>query len=353
MSVASGAAEVGVAAASLAARMPAGATRSSSRCLRTVTVVVGIVAAFGCGASGADVDAGPRADADVVDARVDAEMNDADLDDPDAGTDDAAVADGDVTSDAGVLPTPLCEVDERRIACVRRKSVLDVDGTSRAVHFQWPSTEPPVGGFPTVLLFQGSASPAGLAWVGERSGAFGAYFQADVIRALLSAGFAVLTPEASFGGAGAWNTNIAPYSFAWETSPDHALMLALFDAIERGELGELDPDALYAAGLSSGGYMSSRVALEYEGRFNRIAIASGSYATCAGSFCSVPTLDATHPPTLFLHGGLDLVVPPSTMRLYADELERRGVEHEVVVDPSVDHAWIPAAAERVVSFFRR
>jgi dienelactone hydrolase len=351
---ASGAGEVGVAAASLAAHMPAGAARSSSRSLRTVTVVVGIVAAFGCGASGADVDAGPRADADVLDARVDAETSDADVDDANTGdADDAAVTDGDVTSDAGMLPTPLCEADERRIACVRRTSVLDVDGVERAVHFQWPSTEPPAGGHPTVLLFQGSASPAGLAWVGERGGAFGAYWQADVIRALLAAGFAVVTPEASFGGAGAWNTNVAPWNVAWESSPDHALMLALFDAIDRGDLGELDPDALYAAGLSSGGYMSSRVAVAYEGRFRRLAIASGSYATCAGSFCAVPTLDTTHPPTLFLHGALDLVVPPATMRLYAEELERRGVEHEVVVDPDVDHAWIPASAERVVAFFRR
>jgi len=320
-----------------------------------------------CAGSGApsEVDAGAPLDADAVDgAFVDGALVDAALVDGalvDAASDDASIADADLADAAdpdaasvdASLPTPLCEVDARRIACVRRTSVLDVDGVERAVHFQWPSTEPPAEGFPTVLLFQGSASPAGLAWVGERRGAFGAYFQADVIRALLAAGFAVITPEASFGGAGAWNTNVAPYSFAWESSPDHALMLALFDAIERGELGELDPDALYATGLSSGGYMSSRVAVTYEGRFRRIAIASGSYATCAGSFCAVPTLDAAHPPTLFLHGGLDLVVPPSTMRLYADELERRGVEHEVVVDPAVDHAWIPASAERMVAFFRR
>lgn len=324
---------------------------ASRACVLFVTLVVA------CAGSGApsDVDAGASLDADTVDAAL---IDGALVDAPsgDAATADADLADAEAP-DGGLadasLPTPLCEVDARRIACVRRTSVLDVDGVERAVHFQWPSTEPPAGGFPTVLLFQGSASPAGLAWVGERSGAFGAYWQADVIRALLAAGFAVVTPEASFGGAGAWNTNVAPWNVAWESSPDHALMLALFDAIERGDLGELDPEALYAAGLSSGGYMSSRVAVAYEGRFRRLAIASGSYATCAGSFCAVPTLDATHPPTLFLHGGLDLVVPPSTMRLYADELSRRGVEHEVVVDPAVDHAWIPASAERVVSFFRR
>ncbi len=318
---------------------------ASRACVLFVTLAVA------CAGSGAasGVDAGASLDAGAIDAGP--------VDVADAASDDAALADADVEDAAArvdaSLPTPLCEVDARRIACVRRTSVLDVDGVERAVHFQWPSTDPPAGGFPTVLLFQGSASPAGLAWVGERGGAFGAYFQADVIRALLAAGFAVVTPEASFGGAGAWNTNVAPWNVAWESSPDHAFVLALFDAIERGELGELDSDTLYAAGLSSGGYMSSRVAVTYEGRFRRIAIASGSYATCAGSFCTVPTLDATHPPTLFLHGGLDLVVPPSTMRLYADELSRRGVEHEIVVDPAVDHAWIPTSAEHVVSFFRR
>lgn len=270
----------------------------------------------------------------------------------DATSFDAGLFDGDVQDaaidDAATLPTPLCEVNEARIACVRRTTRLQ----GRDVHFQWPSAEPPLRGYPVVFLFQGSASPAGLAWVGQRDAPFGGYYQADVIRALLEAGFAVVTPEASLEGAGAWNTNVAPWNFAWESSPDHALMVALLEAVETGELGPLDPARLFAAGLSSGGYMSSRVAVSYEGRFVRIAVASASYATCAGSVCRVPRLDPAHPPTLFLHGARDAIVPAWTMRLYASELAERAVGHEVVVDPEVDHAWIPASAERVVAFFR-
>lgn len=311
----------------------------------------GVLVLVACGGGGgAGSDAGLDVFVERTDGAIEAGPVDASAtESEDAEVVDAAVADA--TFDAS-RPTPLCEASEERVACVRRSLVLRAAGLDRAVHFQWPSGDPPEGGFPAVLLFQGTASPAGLAWVGERDGAYGAYYQADVIRALLEAGFAVITPEAQYDGAGAWNTNVAPWNYAWESSPDHALMLAIFEALEAGDFGTLDADVLYAAGLSSGGYMSSRVALAYEGRFRRLAIASASYATCAGSFCSVPTLEATHPPTLFLHGGLDSIVPPSTMRLYADELERRGVVHSVVVDPAVGHAWIPASADAIVTFFR-
>ncbi|MCB9601425.1 MAG: hypothetical protein H6720_13970 [Sandaracinus sp.] len=320
--------------------------------MRASFVGYGVLVLVACsGGGGAGSDAGFDAFVARTDGAVEAGAVDARVPDPeDAAVTDAAL-DAAFEVDAS-RPTPLCEVSEERIACVRRSLVLRAAGLDRAVHFQWPSGEPPSDGFPAVLLFQGTASPAGLAWVGERDGAYGAYYQADVIRGLLEAGFAVITPEAQYDGAGAWNTNVAPWNYAWESSPDHALMLAIFEALEAGDFGALDAGSLYAAGLSSGGYMSSRVAITYDGRFRRLAIASASYATCAGSFCSVPALEADHPPTLFLHGGLDSIVPPSTMRLYADELERRGVVHSVVVDPAVGHAWIPASADAIVTFFR-
>ena len=54
---------------------------------------------------------------------------------------------------------------------------------------------------------------------------------------------------------------------------------------------------------------------------------------------------------MFLHGELDAVVPIATMYDYADALQAAGVEHEVVVDPVVGHAWIPAAPDAVLTWF--
>ena len=100
----------------------------------------------------------------------------------------------------------------------------------------------------------------------------------------------------------------------------------LFDELDAGTFGPVDPRRMYATGISSGGYMSSRMADAYPGRFRALAIQSASYAWCSGPACTIPTLPEDHPPTLFLHGALDLTVPLYTMDLYHDELVDEGVE---------------------------
>jgi len=114
-----------------------------------------------------------------------------------------------------------------------------------------------------------------------------------------------------------------------------------------GMFGYLDYKRKFATGISSGGYMTSRMAVSYAGsfifsflffkkkknshfnslllnillgEFLSLAVAAGSYATCAGPLCVVPNLPLNHPPTLFLHGGLDPIVPQFTMETYADKL---------------------------------
>jgi poly(3-hydroxyoctanoate) depolymerase len=130
-------------------------------------------------------------------------------------------------------------------------------------------------------------------------------------------------------------------------------MLGLFDAIEQGEFGPLDPARLYATGISSGGYMTSRMAVSYPGRFKSLAIHSASYASCSGPLCVVPdSLPSDHPPTLFLHGQIDLTVPISTMKLYRDRLAATGHVVSTVVDPFAGHEWISAAPDAVVAWFQ-
>ncbi len=223
---------------------------------------------------------------------------------------------------------------------------------SRDLHLQRPLGTPPADGWPVAILFQGSFFRAAWMWEATPSEPFGAWYQTEVIGRLLDAGYAVVTPEAPLGGATYWTTNVPPYAVAWSTSPDHALMLALFDAIDDGTFPDVDPDRLYAGGISSGGYMTSRMAEAYPGRFRALAVHSASWCTCGGSLCLLPArLPGDHPPTLFLHGEQDAIAPPWAMRAYADQMAEEGLEQRVVTDPDAGHAWIRAAPTEIVDWF--
>jgi pimeloyl-ACP methyl ester carboxylesterase len=246
-----------------------------------------------------------------------------------------------------------CEASEARIDCAKTTVTFATGAfglAAREVHLMHPVGEPPADGWPAVVMFQGSFFSADGTFSGERDGEFGDFHEARTVMALLDAGYAVIAPEARYDGATFWDTNVVPYSFAWDTSEDHQLMVELLDAIDRGALGPIDPSALFAAGISSGGYMTSRMAVSYAGRFRALAIQSASYATCGGALCDVPELPHDHPPTLFLHGGDDLVVPARTAEDYAAALAEQGTEARVVIDESAGHAWVEAAPEEIVAW---
>ena len=210
----------------------------------------------------------------------------------------------------------------------------------------------PEAGWPAVFLFQGSTQTAELAWEADADMAFGGIWQARLVAALLDQGFAVITPEAGWNGVTWWQTNTWPCAIAWEGCEDDRLMEAMLAAVADGTFGPLDPDAVFATGISSGGYMTSRMALSYPGQFRALAIQSASWATCAGVLCALPArLPQGHPPTLFLHGDADVVVPIVTMRAYADRLTTDGVEVERIEDPGVGHAWSEHAPDEVPAWF--
>ena len=118
-----------------------------------------------------------------------------------------------------------------------------------------------------------------------------------------------------------------------------------------GSFGRLDAARKYAAGISSGGYMTSRMAVSYAGEFRALAIHSASYATCSGVLCAIPGVPADQPPTLFLHGAKDDVVPISTMEAYADALTAAGRETRTIVDPDAAHEWIAQAPAGIRGWF--
>ena len=257
--------------------------------------------------------------------------------------------------DSDLLPPSRCEELAREIACPYETTELDVDGISRDVHWQVPAGDPPEGGWPIVVFFQGSFFSSELSWQATEGTPYGGYQLARTFKSMLDEGFAVLAPEASLGGSTFWDTNIWPYNYSWEISNDHELMLAIFAEAERGTFGELDTSRWFATGISSGGYMTSRMAIAYPGKFRALAIVSASYATCSGVLCSVPDasdLPSDHPPTLFLHGSRDLTVPLYTMESYAEELVTLGTPTRQIVDETAGHEWIPAAVDTIPAWFK-
>ncbi len=281
----------------------------------------------------------------------------------DAGPDGGGGGDGGLdggASDGGGLdagaPTSRCDLGEHTLTCTRQSTTVWTGFSGllpREVHWQTPLGEPPAAGWPAVILFQGSLFTAELFWVVLDTDTFGFWNQGLLTKALLDAGFTVITPEAHAGGTTAWDTNIPPMSLLWETAEDHQFMLDLFDEIDEMSFGPVDPLRWYAAGISSGGYMTSRMDEAYRDRFQALAIHSASYATCSGPLCDVPDdLDAAHLPTMFLHGEEDDIVPVETMAEYRDALDALGVETATVLDEEAGHGWIDAAPQAIPQWFQ-
>jgi dienelactone hydrolase len=242
----------------------------------------------------------------------------------------------------------------------------------RALDYETPLGAPPQGGWPVVLVYQGSLlspnnatilAPHGM-WMTQANdaandGAFQDYVinelvtQTTILKRLLDGGYAVITPTAD-GGGFAWDTNFPPWSTSWSGSPDDLFLQTLYAAIDGGQLGPLSSTRWYATGVSSGGFMTSRMAVSYQGRFRSLVIAAGSYASCPGGdpACVVPSLPADHPPTLFLQGGQDVLVPEAEMRVYYDALVADGLTTTAKVDPTMLHGWLFTSPDDILGWFQ-
>jgi dipeptidyl aminopeptidase/acylaminoacyl peptidase len=206
---------------------------------------------------------------------------------------------------------------------------------------------PPPEGWPAVVVYQGSLYGPTVTWTGDNTMAFGGFNEVKLQAMLLDNGFVVIAPSAN---GVAWDTNFPGY----ETSSDATFIPVLLDEIKKGTFGRVDGAHLHAAGISSGGYMTSRMAVSYPGEFRALAIESGSYATCSSSICTIPDpLPADHPPTLFLHGRNDFVVPIATAQAYEAQLQKQGIETTMLVDPNAGHQWLPIAPEAITCWFQR
>jgi poly(3-hydroxyoctanoate) depolymerase len=237
------------------------------------------------------------------------------------------------------------------IACTFETAILSKSSDDRRVQYQVPLGTAPAEGWPAVILFQGSGYGGEVMWSSTDTELFGGFFETRLIAKLLQNGYAVLTPETLGAGKTYWQSNILNHATNWESSADHGMMLALFEAIDGGQFGALDRTALRAAGISSGGFMTSRMAASYPGQFQALAIQSGGWATFPVAPMPV-TLPADHPPTLFLHGSQDFIVPLAAAKGYHASLRDIGVATELIT-AEVPHQWLVSAADEVAAWFKK
>ncbi len=269
--------------------------------------------------------------------------------DLDSGTAFPDAAPPDAQAEGGTGPAASrCTLTSQQIECTHASLTL----LARTVVYQTPLGPTPAAGWPTVVYFQGSFMPGESVFSATASDAFGAYELTRTVKTLLDAGYAVVSPNAALNGKTFWQTNIPPYAQLWSGCSDDLLVQALFESLEKGDFGALNTKRLYAMGISSGGFMTSRMAVSYPGKFRALADHSGSYATCGGTVCSVPTpLPSDHPPTLLLRGDKDTIVAMAVVTPYLDALVTEGHEAKLVTHPTAGHEWLPNAAEIVTSWF--
>ena len=234
----------------------------------------------------------------------------------------------------------------------KTKTVTSSYGIPRVVQYQVPDGAPPAGGWPAVVLYQPSVFPT--FWTAPDYTPGGAFHQVRTIKLLLENGFAVIAPPTNYLRLYQfWDTNVGIGSdFNYSTTDDYGFLTKVINGIAAQQYGPINGARLYATGMSSGGYNTSRMAVSFQGRFRALAIQSGSYATCLGPICNIPAvLPYNHPPTLFLHGTNDNVVPVNTMEAYFNKLQGQGIDTRKVMSEGAAHEFLPESPEEILNWF--
>jgi poly(3-hydroxybutyrate) depolymerase len=113
---------------------------------------------------------------------------------------------------------------------------------------------------PVLLYFHSTDFPVFL----DRpsSAPFGLYYESQMIQKIVSEkGFVVIAPDAIYNyGSFAWQTNLAPYFFDFASSEDYKFVDIIFKNIDKYD-SSIDHKKIFVGGLSSGGYMASRLSI--------------------------------------------------------------------------------------------
>ncbi len=248
---------------------------------------------------------------------------------------------------AGLHAQSKCTETSSKVSCSSQKTKISAGAGSREVEYELPNGVAPAGGWPVAIMYQGTFFA--VSFTRNKGAPFGGFNEARLIKRLLDNGYAVLVPRALANFA--WLTNAS--GPLYNTTSDYRFITNILKAIKDGTFGNLNPDRQFATGISSGGYNTSRMAVSWPGEFKALAIQSGSYATCLGPLCNIPSqLPADHPPTFFMHGSWDPIVGIGTMRRYNDRLKSQGIPTGTMIKFK-GHSWFNDSPKAVVDWFNR
>jgi len=234
----------------------------------------------------------------------------------------------------------------------------------RKVLHQTPTGTAPDGGWPVVLFFHGWYLTPESTFTASSSDSYGLFNKAKTASTLLSQGYAIIAAQASQSNADAWYTNVSPWALdppsAYNSSGDGVLLEQIVEGFGNGAFGVgcCTLNDVHAVGFSSGAYMTSRMAFLYPGLFRSLSIQSGSYYYCGGSNCPTPASDddpylKLHPPTLFLHGADDQIVPPDTsLAYYQNLLNNWNRVTSRYTEAGKGHQWIDSAPTHIPNWIQ-
>lgn len=167
-----------------------------------------------------------------------------------------------------------------------RDSSFQVGGRTVRVHL--PPSYDPAKRTPLVLDLHGYASDGG-----QQAGVAHMLAKSD------SAGFIAVHPDGHHSPRG-WNAGVCCGSAASSGENDTAWLMSVLDQLEAKLC--VDPDRVFATGLSNGAFMSHRLACEAADRIAAIAPVAGVVGT--------PTCTPSRPvPVFHVHGTSDPVIP--------------------------------------------
>lgn len=205
---------------------------------------------------------------------------------------------------------------------------------------------------PVLIYFHSTDFPVSLNR--PKASPFGLYHEKRLIEKLVTEkNFIVIAPDALYNyGSFAWQTNLAPYFFNFETSEDYYLVDYLFKNLQ-----EFHPDIhtrkIFVGGLSSGGYMASRISIlpELAKHVRGTFVHSASYASCISYYCDIPMdIPSFHPPTLLIASRFDPLVPEGTIEVYFERLKEAGIATRLVSRPGAWHGMYDSDIQLIIDW---
>ncbi|MFO8077196.1 MAG: prolyl oligopeptidase family serine peptidase [Thermoplasmatota archaeon] len=222
--------------------------------------------------------------------------------------------------------------------------------------YMQPTQQPTAEGYPIIFLFHGASQHAFSWLIGLNKWNKN---QMSFATEALDNGFFLILLES--------NRPIRPGPRAWDVfttnnsaNNDIQYIQSILSWLNQSQL-PVNMDSVFCAGFSSGAFMCSRLALNYEHLFNAIAVNSGCNAESITLSQRGPVFDihssynlsADHPPTILLHGQRDQLVPVQCATNYYQDLRNSSVETQILIAPTHGHIWLSAYNQDILNWFSK